>query len=66
MSNILERVVYNQLMAHLEQNGFRRKRSTELAVTHLTDAIKREAYIGNLTSSEVTVTILPLSILNFL
>ena len=44
-------------MAHLEQNGllshfqygFRPKRSTKLAVTHLTDAIRREAENGNLT-----------------
>ena len=57
MSKILERVVCNQLMAHLERNGlisqfqygFRSKRSTELVVTLLTDVIRREAEKGNLT-----------------
>ena len=59
MSKLLERVVhiYKQLMAHLEQNsllshfqyGFRHKRCTDLAVTHLTDAIRREAENDSLT-----------------
>ena len=57
MSKILEKVVFKQLMAHFEQNGllshfqygFRRMRSTELAVTHLTDVIRREGENGNLT-----------------
>ena len=45
LSKILERIVYKQLLSHLENNGllssfqfgFRSKRSTELAVTYFTD-----------------------------
>lgn len=57
MSKVLEKVVYRQLMSHLEQNnllshfqyGFRRNRSTELAVTHFTDFIRKQAENGKLT-----------------
>ena len=50
LSKILERIVYKQLLSHLENNGllssfqfgFRSKRSTELAVTYFTDIIGKE------------------------
>ena len=51
LSKILEKIVYKQLMAHLERHsllfeyqfGFRPSRSTELAVTYFTDLIRKEA-----------------------
>ena len=51
LSKILEKIVYKQLMAHLERHnllfeyqfGFRPNRSTELAVTYFTDFIRKEA-----------------------
>ena len=51
LSKILEKIVYKQLMAHLERHsilfeyqfGFRPNRLTELAVTHFTDLIRKEA-----------------------
>ena len=59
MSKILEKVVYRQLMFHLEKNrllshyqyGFRRNRSTELAVTYFTDFIKKQAENDHLTGA---------------
>ena len=50
LSKILERIVYKQLLSHLENNGllsslqfgFRSKGSTELAVTYFTDKIRKE------------------------
>ena len=60
ISKILEKVAYRQLMAHLDRNGMHsqfqygllRNRSTELAVTHFIDAIRKQAENGNLTGSE--------------
>ena len=51
LSKILEKIVYKQLMAHLERHsilfeyqfGFRPNRLTELAVTYFTDLIRKEA-----------------------
>ena len=56
LSKILERIVYKQLLSHLENNGllssfqfgFRSKRSTELAVTYFTDIIRKEVENGNI------------------
>ena len=56
LSKILERIVYKQLLSHLENNGllssfqlgFRFKRSTELAVTYFTDIIRKEVDNGNI------------------
>ena len=56
LSKILERIVYKQLLSHLENNGllssfqfgFRSKRSTELAVTYFTDKIRKEIDNGNI------------------
>ena len=56
LSKILERIVYKQLLSHLENNGllssfqfgFRSKRSTELAVTYFTDKIRKEVDNGNI------------------
>ena len=56
LSKILERIVYKQLLSHLENNGllssfqfgFRSKRSTELAVTYFTDIIRKEVDNGNI------------------
>ena len=50
LSKILEKIVYKQLMAHLERHsllfeyqfGFRPNRSTELAVTYFTDLIMQK------------------------
>ena len=60
ISKILKKVVYRQLMAHLNWNGMHsqfqygllRNRSTELVVTHFTDAIRKQAGNGNLTGCE--------------
>ena len=60
ISKILNKVVYRQLMAHLDRNGMHshfqygllRNRSTELVVTYFTDAIRKQAENGNLTGSE--------------
>ena len=56
ISKILEKVVYRQLMTYLQngllsqfQYGFRRYRSIELAVTHFTDAIRKQAEKGHFT-----------------
>ena len=57
LSKILERIVHRQLLTYLESNrllvnyqfGFRRKMSTEFAVTFLTDYIRKKADSGNLT-----------------
>ena len=59
LSKILERVVYKQVMTHLERNGlisehqfgFRSNRSTELAVTLFTDLIRKEADGGKATGA---------------
>ena len=61
LSKILEKIVYKQLMAHLERHsllfeyqfGFRPNRSTELAVTDLavTDLIRKEADNGKATGA---------------
>ena len=56
LPKILERIVYKQLLSHLENNGllssfqfgFRSKRSTELAVTYFTDIIRKEVDNGNI------------------
>ena len=56
LSKILERIVFKQLLSHLENNGllssfqlgFRSKRSTELAVTYFTDIIRKEVDNGNI------------------
>jgi exonuclease III len=58
-SKILEKVIHNQLMCHLEnhkllskfQFGFRRKRSTELAVTIFMDSIRKNMDQGKLTGA---------------
>ena len=58
-SKILEKIVYKQLMAHLERHnllfkyqfGFRPNRSTELAVTYFTDFIRKEADSGKATGA---------------
>ena len=60
ISKILKKVVYRQLMAHLDRNGMHshfqysllRNRFTELVVTHFTDAIRKQAENGNLTGCE--------------
>lgn len=60
LSKILEKIVYKQLMAHLEcysllfkyQFGFRPNRSTELAVTYFTDLIRKEADSGKATGAD--------------
>ena len=59
LSKLLEKFVHKQLIDHLEKNcmlfnfqfGFRSKRSTELAVTLLTDYIRNEADKGSLTGA---------------
>ena len=59
LSKILERMFYNQLMAHFEKNGllfthqfgFRSKRSTEQAVNLFLDHIRGEADKGKLTGA---------------
>jgi len=59
LSKILEKIVYKQLMAHLERHsllfeyqfGFRPNRSTELAVTYFTDLIRKEANNGKATGT---------------
>ena len=59
LSKILERMFYNQLLAHFEENGllfthqfgFRSKRSTEQAVNMFLDHIRREADKGKLTGA---------------
>ena len=59
LSKILEKIVYKQLMAHLERHsllfeyqfGFRSNRSTELAVTYFTDLIRKEADSGKATAA---------------
>ena len=59
LSKILEKIVYKQLMAHLERHsllfeyqfGFRPNRSTELAVTYFTDLIRKEADSGKATGA---------------
>ena len=59
LSKLLEKFVHKQLIDHLEKNcmlfnfqfGFRSKRSTELAVTLLTDHIRKEADKGSLTGA---------------
>ena len=59
LSKLLEKFVHKQLIYHLEKNcmlfnfqfGFRPKRSTELAVTLLTDHIRKEADKGSLTGA---------------
>ena len=59
LSKLLEKFVHKQLIDHLEKNcmlfsfqfGFRSKRSTELAVTLLTDHIRKEAGKGSLTGA---------------
>ncbi|XP_057299458.1 uncharacterized protein LOC130630077 [Hydractinia symbiolongicarpus] len=56
VSKILERAVHHQLIDYLESNnllsrnqfGYRRKRSTEMATTLLTDNIRKEVDSGNL------------------
>ena len=56
LSKILKRIVYKQLLSHLENNGFlssfqfgfRSKRSTELAVTYFTDIVRKEVDNGNI------------------
>ena len=55
LSKILERIVYKQLLSHLENNGLLssfqfgfRSRSTELAVTYFTDIIRKEVDSGNI------------------
>ena len=56
LSKIVKRIVYKQLLSHLENNGFlssfqfgfRSKRSTELAVTYFTDIIRKEVDNGNI------------------
>ena len=55
LSKVLERVVYNQIYAHLQeynlmyefQSGFRKSYSTETCVTHLSDYIRTEIDKGN-------------------
>ena len=64
LSKILERIVYKQLLSHLENNGllssfqfgFRSKRSTELAVTYFTDKIRKEVDNGNILVFFFTLT----------
>ena len=59
LSKILEKIVYKQLMAHLEchsllfeyQFGFRLNCSTELAVTYFTDLIRKDASSGKATGA---------------
>ena len=59
LSKILEKIVYKQLMAHLERHnllfeyqfGFCPNRSTELAVTYFTDFIRKEADSGKATGA---------------
>ena len=59
LSKILEKIVYKQLMPHLEchnllfeyQFGFHPNRSTELAVTYFTDFIRKEADSGKATGA---------------
>ena len=59
LSKILEKIVYKQLMVHLERHsllfdyqfGVRPKRSTELAVTYFTDLIRKEADNGKATGA---------------
>ena len=59
LSKILEKIVYKQLMAHLERHnllfeyqfGFRPNRSTELAVTYFTDFIRKEVDSGKETGA---------------
>lgn len=59
LSKILEKIVYKQLMAHLEphsllfeyQFGFHLNRSTELAVTYFTHLIRKEADSGKATGA---------------
>ena len=63
LSNILEKIVYKQLMAQLEchsllfeyQFGFRPNRSTELAVTYFTSRITKEADNGKATGAVVFI-----------
>ena len=58
-SKILEKVVHDQFMQYLESNGllskhqfgFRKNRSTELAVTYFIDQIRKEADDGKLTGA---------------
>ena len=60
ISKILKKEVYRQLMAHLDRNGMHsdfqygllRNHSTELVVTHFTDAIRKQNENGNLTGCE--------------
>ena len=59
LSKIQEKIVYKQLMAHLEchnllfdyQFGFRLNCSTELVVTYFTDFIRKEANSGKTTGA---------------
>ena len=58
LSKILERIVYKQLLSHLNlenngllssfQLGFRSKSSTKLAVTYFTDEVRKEVDNGNI------------------
>ena len=56
LSKLLEKFIHKQLIDHLEKNcmlfnfqfGFHSKRSTELAVTLLTDHIRKKADKGSL------------------
>ena len=59
LSKILEKIVYKQLMAHLERHsllfeyqfGFHLNCSTELTVTYFTDLIRKEADNGKATGA---------------
>ena len=59
LSKILEKIVYKQLMAHLERHnllfeyqfGFRPNRSTELAITYFTDFIRKDVDSGKATGA---------------
>ena len=59
VSKILERIVHGQLSKYLEENalmspyqfGFRRKHSTSLAVTYLSDTIRKSINKGELTGA---------------
>lgn len=56
ISKMLKKVVYRQLMAHLDRNGmqshFQYGLLNVLVVTHFTDAIRKQAEHGNLTGCE--------------
>ena len=59
LSKFLEKIVYKQLMTHLERHsllfeyqfGFSPNRSTKLAVTYFTDLIRKEADNGKATGA---------------